>query len=63
MPVTEYGRSAGCSITGGVVYRGAGHRLSGAYLFRDYCSRRIWSLPGTGLGRGVRRSCWTPTSP
>jgi glucose/arabinose dehydrogenase len=55
MPVTEYGRSAGCSITGGVVYRGARQpRLSGAYLFGDYCSGRIWSLHRDGTGTWVQ---------
>jgi glucose/arabinose dehydrogenase len=55
MPVTEYGRSEGCSITGGVVYRGAAQpRLSGAYLFGDYCSGRIWSLHRDGAGTWVQ---------
>lgn len=55
LPVSEYGRSAGCSITGGVVYRGrAQPQLAGAYLFGDYCSGRIWSLYRDGAGTWVQ---------
>lgn len=38
LPVYEYNHDEGCSITGGVVYRGSAIAgLSGAYLFADYC--------------------------
>jgi glucose/arabinose dehydrogenase len=44
-PVTEYGHSLGCSVTGGVVYRGRTFpQLVGAYLFSDYCSGTIWAI-------------------
>ena len=44
-PVTEYGHGAGCSITGGVVYRGSAiPALRGAYLFSDYCSGTLWAI-------------------
>ena len=37
-PVFSYPRAEGCSITGGVVYRGAAiPALDGAYLFADHC--------------------------
>ncbi len=43
-PVAEYGRSDGCSITGGYVYRGRKLSwLSGKYLYGDFCSGKIWS--------------------
>ncbi len=44
-PIHEYSHDAGCSITGGVVYRGEdipGYR--GIYLFGDYCSGTLWGL-------------------
>ena len=45
MPVTEYGHGAGCSVIGGVVYRGeAIPGLQGAYLFADYCSGTLWAI-------------------
>ncbi|MGH9262090.1 MAG: PQQ-dependent sugar dehydrogenase, partial [Acidimicrobiales bacterium] len=49
LPVFEYDRSdGGCSITGGVVYRGTAIAgLTGTYLFTDYCAGQI---------RGVRAS-------
>ncbi len=31
-----------CSITGGVVYRGADSGLRGKYMFGDYCSGEIF---------------------
>ena len=44
-PLAEYGRDAGCSITGGYVYRGRRlPELHGAYLYADFCSGRIWGL-------------------
>ena len=45
MPVTEYAHGAGCSVIGGVVYRGdAIPALRGAYLFSDYCSGTLWAI-------------------
>jgi len=45
MPVTEYPHGPGCSVIGGVVYRGAAiPALRGAYLFSDYCSGTVWAL-------------------
>lgn len=50
-PVFEYGRDEGCSVTGGLVYRGqALPALRGRYLFSDYCSGWLESLR---LERGV----------
>jgi len=48
-PVAQYSHNDGCSITGGYVYRGkAVPRLAGRYVYGDYCSGTIWSIPATG---------------
>ncbi len=45
LPVFEYGRDAGCSITGGYVYRGDDiPALTGAYLYADFCSPGVRGL-------------------
>jgi glucose/arabinose dehydrogenase len=45
-PLAEYSHSYGCSVTGGYVYRGTlSPALSGLYVFGDFCSGRIWTLP------------------
>jgi glucose/arabinose dehydrogenase len=44
-PVWEYSHSSGCSVTGGVIYRGAAiPSLHGTYFFADYCYSTIWSF-------------------
>ncbi len=51
-PVFEYthsGDPGGCSITGGVVYRGTRiPDLAGAYLFGDFCTSKLWALSISG---------------
>jgi glucose/arabinose dehydrogenase len=45
-PIFEYGRELGQSITGGYVYTGKNvPALSGQYVFGDFVTGRIWSLP------------------
>ncbi|MDZ7683454.1 MAG: PQQ-dependent sugar dehydrogenase [Fodinibius sp.] len=45
MPIWEYGRVEGISVTGGYVYRGASlNRLQGLYIYGDFGSGRIWAL-------------------
>jgi glucose/arabinose dehydrogenase len=45
LPVWEYGRSEGQSITGGFVYRGSAQpSLQGIYFYGDYLSGRLWGL-------------------
>ncbi|MFV1972097.1 MAG: sorbosone dehydrogenase family protein [Thiohalobacterales bacterium] len=47
-PITEYDHGVGRSITGGYVYRGSAiPDLRGFYVFGDFISGRIWSLPAT----------------
>ncbi len=49
LPVWEYDRSLGYSITGGYVYRGSAiPSLVGKYVYGDYVSRRIWALEYDG---------------
>lgn len=45
LPLIDYGRNEGISVTGGFVYRGSEIKpLCGAYLYGDYGSGRIWAL-------------------
>lgn len=49
LPVTEYGHSDGCSITGGYVNRGSRvAALQGLYLYGDYCSGWVRSFRYAG---------------
>jgi glucose/arabinose dehydrogenase len=49
LPVGVYDHGSGCSVTGGVVYRGAAQPgLAGLYVFGDYCSGTMWTLDPTG---------------
>jgi len=44
-PVAEYSHADGCSVTGGVVYRGVNlPEWQGVYVYGDYCSGRVWGL-------------------
>jgi glucose/arabinose dehydrogenase len=50
-PVAVYPHTDGCSITGGYVDRGGEvPALRGRYVYGDFCSGRIWSLPAGGGG-------------
>jgi hypothetical protein len=45
LPVKDYGRSLGYSVTGGYVYRGQRRPgFVGAYIYGDYGSGRLWLL-------------------
>jgi glucose/arabinose dehydrogenase len=49
LPVIEYGRTGGCSVTGGHVYRGDRlPELKGAYVYGDFCTGHIWALRHDG---------------
>jgi glucose/arabinose dehydrogenase len=44
-PVFEYDHGQGCSVTGGILYRGSKFPdFNGVYLFGDYCSGTVWGL-------------------
>jgi glucose/arabinose dehydrogenase len=49
LPVYEYSHDDGCSVTGGIVYRGTAiPGLGGAFLFSDYCQGTIRALRTSG---------------
>jgi glucose/arabinose dehydrogenase len=50
LPNVEYSHSGdNCAITGGYVYRGPTQTaLVGLYIFADWCSGRIWTVPRNG---------------
>lgn len=52
LPVWEYGRSEGVSVTGGFVYRGPTlSGLKGKYIYADYGTGNIWALDPSTRGR------------
>ncbi len=54
-PVADYGHRAGCSVTGGYVYRGPSiPGLDGRYVFSDFCSSRLWSMRAGPKPGGLR---------
>ena len=56
LPIIEYSHSAGCSVTGGNVYRGeAVPGLAGRYVYGDFCSGRIWSAGQDRSGAWIPR--------
>jgi uncharacterized protein (TIGR03437 family) len=56
LPVVEYVRSEGVSVTGGYVYRGSRYpALRGFYLYADFGSGNIWALQRTGDAWDNRR--------
>jgi glucose/arabinose dehydrogenase len=49
-PILDYGRSLGASITGGYVYRSTlVPQLTGAYIYADFVSGRVWALRYDGV--------------
>jgi glucose/arabinose dehydrogenase len=52
-PVTQYGRALGGTVIGGYVYRGPITSLLGSYVFGDFISGTLWSLPATSLVQGT----------
>ena len=55
-PVAEYehgiATDQGNSITGGVVYRGPIEDLQGQYIFGDFVSNNVWTIPAASLNHG-----------
>lgn len=57
MPVTQYDHGSGAlqgnSITGGFVYRGPAEGLQGLYVFADFVSNNVWTVPIASLPAGA----------
>jgi glucose/arabinose dehydrogenase len=63
LPVVEYSHAEGCSITGGVAYRGTQFdRMQGIYFYADYCSGKIWGLRSAAASWSSRLLLDTPFS-
>ncbi|HSD66081.1 MAG TPA: PQQ-dependent sugar dehydrogenase [Vicinamibacteria bacterium] len=59
LPVYEYTHAEGCSVTGGVVYRGCRMpALAGTYFFADFCSGLVRSIRFAG-GQATEVRDWT----
>jgi glucose/arabinose dehydrogenase len=51
-PVATYSHEHGCSITGGLIYRGTAlPDLVNRYVFGDFCSGSLWTLRPVAAGR------------
>jgi glucose/arabinose dehydrogenase len=62
-PVLDYTHADGCSVTGGIVYRGpAIPQLAGTYFYSDYCSDWVRSFRYAG-GQATERTEWPTLSP
>jgi len=49
LPVWDYNHVTGCSVTGGMAYRGQGNPSAhGIYVYADYCTGLIWGLAWDG---------------
>jgi glucose/arabinose dehydrogenase len=63
LPVLEYGRSNGCSVIGGYVYRGAAiPALRGSYFYADYCRGWVRSVR-MQAGMAVEETDWPTLRP
>jgi glucose/arabinose dehydrogenase len=58
LPVAEYGREDGCSITGGYVYRGRIEAIRGHYFYSDYCQGWLKSIRVADDGTVAERRTW-----
>ena len=62
LPVFDYSHTVGCSVTGGVVYRGAAiPELRGHFVLSDYCEGGLRSISRNAAGRWTAQS-WRITA-
>jgi glucose/arabinose dehydrogenase len=59
LPVEQYSHDAGCSITGGYVYRGSIAALRGHYFYSDYCTGFLRSIRLANDGTVAERQTWS----
>lgn len=56
-PIAEYGHGTGPrqgnSVTGGYVYRGPADTLRGNYVFADFITANVWSIPAASVMQGT----------
>lgn len=57
LPHVEYGHDQGCSITGGLVYRGLIEEIRGLYFYSDYCGGWLRSFRFAG-GEATELTEW-----
>lgn len=57
LPQVEYGHDDGCSITGGLVYRGSVEEIRDHYFYSDYCGGWLRSFRFAG-GAALERTEW-----
>jgi glucose/arabinose dehydrogenase len=63
LPVLDYPRSQGCSVTGGYVYRGASiPAIQGHYFYADFCQGWVRSFRVRG-GQAVEGAEWRSLAP
>ncbi|MHB1327727.1 MAG: PQQ-dependent sugar dehydrogenase [Gemmatimonadales bacterium] len=63
LPVVEYPRADGCSVTGGFIYRGTGiPDLAGTYFYGDYCGGWVRSFRWSGSS-ATERQDWADLAP
>ncbi len=54
-PLVVYSHKQGCSVVGGYVYRGSAiPALAARYVFGDFCSGSIWSIPRTAAAPATK---------
>jgi glucose/arabinose dehydrogenase len=62
LPIWEYPRAEGVSVTGGYVYRGELlPSLAGKYIYADFGSQRIWALDFSDQANPINRQLVTAT--
>lgn len=63
-PIIEYSHDMGCSVTGGLVYRGEQlPEFQGIYLYGDYCSQRVWGMVRDAQGNWISQVLFEGVGP